>query len=152
MSQVSEVSEGNVSGTSDQGCMGMAKKCDKERRKQRDQALWEREKKELEERRKNGPAMKVALRAKGCVLPLYDFLDSYEDEFKKIVTWAKTEFRSLDDVFERSPDEMDNDWKRLGLPDDWQQIFFSCDDEHAASYNDGDPNATLRGGPTHRGR
>lgn len=124
----------------------MAKKTDKERRKQQEQAQWERENKQLREIRSNVLEKKAALKAKGCFLPFYDFLDSYEDEFKKVVAWARTEFRSLHDVFELLPDEMDNDWKRLGLPGDWQQIFFKCDDEHAASYNDDDPNANLRGG------
>ena len=94
--------------------------------------------------------MKVALKAKGCVLPFFDTLDSFEAEFKKLVAWAKTDFPSLHEVFEVSPADLDaeGDWGRLGLPGDWVQVRFDCDDELAASYTARDTTANLRGATT----
>jgi hypothetical protein len=122
-------------------------KKDKERKRQRKQEQWEREKAEAEDRWRKAPQMKAALRAKGCVLPFYDTLDSYEAEFKKLVVWAKGSFRSLHEVFEVSPTDLDDegDWGRLGLPADWTQIRFDFDHELASSYIARDTEANLRG-------
>lgn len=122
------------------------KRKDKERKQEQAQAEWERENKLFQKFRATGPEMKKALRAKGCNLPFYDFLDSYEDEFKKMVAWAKSQFRSLHEVYEMMPAEMDQGWQQHGLPSDWTHIKFKCDDDHASSYLDEDPNAGLRGG------
>jgi len=125
-------------------------KKDKERKRQRKQKQWEREKAEIEDRWRKAPHMKAALRAKGCILPFYDTLDSYEAEFGKLVAWAKAEFRSLHEVYEVSPIDLDDegDWGRLGLPADWTQILFDCDDALAASYTTRDTTANLRGATT----
>jgi hypothetical protein len=119
----------------------------KDRERQRKKQKWETEDAGIKARWQKAPQMKAALRAKGCVLPFYDFLDSYEVEFKKLVAWAKAEFRSLHDVYEVSHADLDNDsnWTRLGLPKHWQQVRFDCDGDLAASYTKRDSNANMRG-------
>lgn len=47
---------------------------------------------------RNASMLKAILRAKGCDLPFYDHLDSYEQEFQRIVAKAKGECRSLVNV------------------------------------------------------
>lgn len=46
------------------------------------QAQWEKENAEIQQYRQLGPQIKAALRAKGCVLPYYDMIDSPREEFK----------------------------------------------------------------------
>jgi len=121
-----------------------------DRRQERKQRQWEKESAEIVARWRRAPHVKAALREKGCVLPFYDTLDSYETEFKRLVTWAKTEFRSLHAVFEASPAELEDegDWVQIGLPADWVQVRFQCDDELASSYSVRDTTANLRGATT----
>lgn len=45
--------------------------------------------------KRSPPWLKAYLKAKGCDLPFYDYLDSYEEEFQRIVALAKAEFPSL---------------------------------------------------------
>jgi hypothetical protein len=127
----------------------MGKKDDDRKRKAR-QARWERERADVENRRKMAPRTKAALRAKGCVLPFYDALDSAEEEFKKVVAWAKPTFTSLHEVYEVGAEELDDEahWQRLGLPGDWRQVRFEIDDELAESYKAPDSEASLRGAAT----
>jgi hypothetical protein len=123
----------------------------KNRRKaQQKQEQWEREKAAIEDRREFGPQMKAALQAKGCILPFYDGLDLAEDEFRKLVAWAKAVFPSLHEVYEvNSVDfNLPSNSERLGLPGDWSQIFFSCNDERSSSYAIREPQANLRGATT----
>jgi hypothetical protein len=112
------------------------------------QRQWEKEKTEIEKSWKAARQLKAALRSKGCILPFYDTLDSWEAEFKKLVTWAKSEFSSLHEVFEATAEELDveGNWTRLGLPADWTQVRYDCDDDLAASYTARDSKANLRGG------
>jgi len=113
----------------------------------RKQAQWEKENADIQMYRRLGPQMKKALRAKGCVLPFYEVIDSAEDEFRKLVAWAKGEFRTLYEVHEVDLDILKakkrNEW--LTLPADWEQIFYDCGDSAAATYNDPDEKANLRG-------
>src|SRR5262245_877580 len=125
----------------------MSKK-EKDRKRQQKQQQWEREKAEIEDRRRKAPQVKAALRVKGCVLPFYDALDSAEEEFKRLAHWAKATFRSLHEVFEVGAEQFGEDWRQLGLPADWEQIQFDCDDERAASYMVRDTKANLRGSTT----
>ena len=67
----------------------MAKK-DKERERRRKQEQWERENAQITDTRRLAPRMKRDLRAKGCVLPFYETLDAYEEEFHRVVAWAKS--------------------------------------------------------------
>ena len=70
---------------------------------------------------------------KGCNLPFYDYLDSYSDEFRRIIETALIQHPSLlgvhevaDDLFYASYEEQ---WKELGY-DHLEQVFFSFDDEY----------------------
>src|SRR4051794_26218781 len=45
--------------------------------------------------RRSAPLLKSYLKAKGCDLPFYDYLDSYEEEFQRLVVLAKAEYPSL---------------------------------------------------------
>lgn len=122
--------------------MSKAKSRDRERR----QIQWERERDDIQNFRMKGIKMKAFLRSKGFDLPFFDCFDSYEDEFKKLVNWAKIEFPSLHNVYELSREEFeDNDWQKLGLPSDWEQVFFNIDDESAKSYLKKKTDATLEG-------
>ena len=121
----------------------MVKKLQKQRQ-------WKIEKTEIENLWNQAKKLKPALKAKGCDLPFYDFLDSYETEFNRLVAWAKETCPSLHGVFEISNGDFDSetDWGRLGLPADWMQVFFVCDDETATSYTARDSSANLRGAAT----
>ena len=127
----------------------MGKK-DKDRKRQAKQQKWEKENEFIQKVRKQGGRMKTALRAQGCVLPFYDLIDPSEDEFKKLIAWAKSQFPTLHEVYEVGPEEESGPkkWKQFGLPDDWKQIKFACDDELAQSYTAEDDDAGLRGGVT----
>jgi hypothetical protein len=120
----------------------MAKK-DKQEEARR-QAKWKEEKARIEERRKVGPKMKAHVRAKGCNLPFYDGIDSAEEEFHRLVVWAKEQCRSLHAVFEAEGKLID-DAASLGLPADWEQVTFDMDDQVAESYLARDSKANLRG-------
>src|SRR5262249_47608528 len=48
--------------------------------------------------KRNAPLIKSHLKARGCDLPFYDYLDSYEEEFQRIVARAEAEYPSLIDV------------------------------------------------------
>src|SRR5436190_5230720 len=45
--------------------------------------------------KRSAPLLKAHLKAKGCDLPFYDYLDSYEEEFHRLVALAKAEYPSL---------------------------------------------------------
>lgn len=122
----------------------------KEAERKRRQAKWERENAAIEEARRVAPAMKAALKAKGCDLPFYESIDSAEDEFNRLVAWAKSTRWSLRGVFEMPYDEIDieADWQRFGIPDDWVQLKYDCSDELAESYTARDKKANLRGAAT----
>jgi hypothetical protein len=111
------------------------------------QAQWEKENADIENRWQLAPAAKAALRRQGCVLPFYDYLDSFETEFANLVAWGKAEFRTLHAVFEVAATEPNEDrsWMRLHLPADWTQIRFDFDGEVADSYVAPDKSANLRG-------
>jgi hypothetical protein len=82
---------------------------EKARKKQAKQAQWEQKKAQREEQRKNAALMKAALQAKGCILPYYEYVDSAEEEFKRLVVWGKSAFRSLHGIFEVSTADLDLD-------------------------------------------
>jgi hypothetical protein len=119
--------------------------------RERKQRQWEKENAQIQQYRRLAPQMKAALRGQGCVLPFYEVLDSAEEEFGKLVVWAKTAFRTLHEVHEIDLETLKakkrNEWLRL--PPDWEQVFFDCrDSPESASYNDPDDGANLRGATT----
>jgi hypothetical protein len=122
----------------------------KDKQRKRKKVQWDLEKAEIENYRKLGPGYKAALRTKGCVLPFYEILDSAEEEFHRIVTCAKSVHPSLHEVYEVEMDDLEDEvgWKRLGLPSDWSQVFYTCEDELAESYQAKDKSANLRGAAT----
>jgi hypothetical protein len=61
---------------------------DKDKKRRQRQAQWEKEKAQIDDMRRNAPEVKRALRRVGCDLPFYDYLDSYSEEFARIMAWA----------------------------------------------------------------
>jgi hypothetical protein len=91
---------------------------------------WEREDKQIKEYRAKAPYLKSFLRGRGCVLPFYDFLDSYEDEFHRIADAAKAEHPSLLGVHEVDDQSYFEDvlnWSKLGYGH-LNQVFFDIED------------------------
>ena len=92
----------------------------------------------------NAPQVKAALRAKGCDLPFYDFLDSYADEFARTVDEAKRQHPTLVAVHEVERVQFrEIDWSALGYAN-YQQIIFETDDD-VGDYGSDDPAANLSG-------
>jgi hypothetical protein len=119
--------------------------------RERQQRQWEKENAVIQQYRRHGPQMKAALRAKGCVLPFYELLDSSEEAFGNLVAWAKQEFHTLHEVYETEHDilKTKKGKEHLRLPESWEQVIFDCKDSpEIASYNDPDDKANLRGGTT----
>jgi hypothetical protein len=115
--------------------------------KRRD-AQWKAEKGQIERFRRLAPAMKTALREKGCDLPFYDMLDSFEDEFKKLAMWSKEQIPTIHEVYEVGIKDIGGPAQQPSLPADWQRIKLNCEEDIGRSYTAEDPNATLRGGVT----
>jgi hypothetical protein len=128
----------------------MAKKSKKDRANEDSQRQWAEEDARIQRFRSLAPGMKAELRKLGCNLPFYEWLDSYEAEFAKIVTWGKAEFHTLYDVFEVGKGKLDRQlgWRTLGLPADWSHLRIAFDDEAVQSYILPDDNACLRGSTT----
>lgn len=72
----------------------------KEKARQRNQRTWEKNRDSIELDVDNAPGIKAVLRENGCDLPFYEFLDSYADEFHRIVREAKSKYPTLIDVHE----------------------------------------------------
>ena len=110
------------------------------------QRQWEHEDTTIKSFRAKAPYMKAILRGRGCVLPFYDYLDSYADEFHRIADAAKAEHPSLLGVHEVDDAvfaENEKNWSKLGYGD-LQQIFFDIEEE-VPDYGTGSLNANLRG-------
>jgi hypothetical protein len=126
----------------------VAKK-DKDKRRAAKQRRWEAENEQITSFRAKASEMKVALRAKGCVLPFYEFLDSYEDEFNAIVRAAALRFPSLVGAFEVDEAEyVTNDFTAHGVGADWDHLKFNTQDLLAETYNDRDPASNINGNTT----
>ena len=122
----------------------MSKKRQQERANK--QRQWETEDKTIRSFRAKAPYMKALLRGRGCVLPFYDYLDSYADEFHRIADAAKAEHPSLLGVHEVDDiifAENEKNWSRLGYGD-LQQIFFNLVDD-VPDYGTESLDANLRG-------
>src|SRR4051812_38657038 len=111
----------------------MTKK-DKERERRRKQEQWAKESAQITANQRFAGRMKRDLRAKGCVLPFYEMMDSSEEEFNRVAAWAKSEFRTLHGVFEVDAAVLDGPTHphRLQVPEGGQQVIYKCEDEHPA--------------------
>jgi hypothetical protein len=89
--------------------------------KRRDQERAKRERRkarqlaDLKDIRASARFWKAYMRNRGCDLPFYDFLDSYEDEFNRITTEAMNTYPSLLGIHEvDEPVYRKRDWSALG--------------------------------------
>jgi len=80
-------------------------KKEKEKRDRLRKQKYDAEKKQIEEFRKNGALLKPSLRKVGCDLPFYDYLDSYTEEFERVVAAGRSAFPSLMGVHEVDDDD-----------------------------------------------
>jgi len=121
----------------------------KEQKRARRQREWEEEDKTIKDLRAKAPYIKIIVRGRGCVLPFYDCLDSYSDEFHRIATAAKAEHPSLIGIHEVDDDtfaEPEKHWSELGYGD-LQQVFFHVGD-NVPNYGAGSLDANLCGAMT----
>ena len=126
-------------------------KKNKERERKRKQEQWEKEAAQITFNQRFASRMKRDLRAKGCVLPFFEMMDSSEEEFHRVVEWAKSEFQTLHGVFEVDEAILDGspDRHKLQVPEGWQQVIYQCEDEDLArSYKATDTPANIRGAAT----
>lgn len=128
----------------------MAKKDkDKDKRRAAKQRQWEAEKEQINNLRAKAPEIKTALRAKGCNLPFYEFLDSYEDEFNAIASASAARFPSLVGAFEVEDAEYSSkDFTSRGVLPHWEHVIFNVEDPSAVTYNDRDPDSNINGHTT----
>ena len=125
---------------------GSQTKSTSQQKRARRQRQWEEEDKTIRDLRAKAPYIKMILRRRGCVLPFYDYLDSYPDEFQRIATAAKNEHPSLigihevdDHIFATS----EKCWSQLGCGD-LQQVFFNIEGD-LSDYGAASPDANLCG-------
>lgn len=121
----------------------------KEREKQKRLFLERRQHQEesFKDTQRLGQKLKPFLRRVGCDLPFYDYLDSYEAQFKQISSETKSAISMLLDVHEVSPSMFaDTNWKELGYGE-LRQVFFSVPDEFA-DYGQSKAQANLCGNVT----
>lgn len=107
------------------------KKSKKRRQKAKTKQKWRQARASINDFHAKAPYMKAILRQRGCDLPFYDFLDSYKDEFDKVVQLAMSEHHSLLGVYEVDDEVYANperDWSQFGHGK-LQQIFFDIGDE-----------------------
>lgn len=81
--------------------------------------------------KRSAPLLKAYLKAKGCDLPFYDYLDSYEEEFQRIVALAKAECPSLVHVRVTNRDDGGCDWS-AAESDGLTEIVFDGDEPDEA--------------------
>lgn len=119
---------------------------DKRRERAKRQRQWEHEHKTIKEFRAKAPYIKMILRGRGCVLPFYDYLDSYADEFQRIGETAKHDHPSLigiHEVDDHTFGENEKNWPKLGYGD-LEQVFFNIG-EDVPDYGTGSLDANLCG-------
>lgn len=119
---------------------------DRQRDRAKKQRQWQQEDKTIREFRAKAPYIKMILRGRGCVLPFYDYLDSYADEFQRIADEAKAEHPSLIGIHEVDDPtfaENEKNWPKLGYGD-LEQIFFTIE-EAVPDYGAGSLDANLCG-------
>ncbi len=123
-----------------------AKKNQKSRNKDRLQKQWKAEQAQILSFRRKAPYMKTILRSRGCQLSFFDFLDSYEAEFAKLVDEYLASRPTLVGIHEADDKESEStDWERFGGAADWQQVFYNCDDDATKTYGREDKRANVKG-------
>lgn len=121
---------------------------EKEKKLRQQKAKYEDEKATIENFRKVAPKLKPLLRRVGCDLPFYDFLDSYEEEFRRIVTTAIQQFPTLLSIHEVDDAEfLQPDWANFGV-DAAKQVFFNIDERFAQYGKGSNSKANIRGSAT----
>jgi len=121
---------------------------EKEKKLRQQKAKYEDEKATIENFRKVAPKLKPLLRRAGCDLPFFDFLDSYEEEFGRIVTTAIQQFPSLLSIHEVDDSEyLQPDWPKYGVDAD-KQVFFDIDERFAQYGKNRNSKANIRGSAT----
>lgn len=111
----------------------MANKRDREAKRRKDQQQWQQENESLKAFKSKGHLVKSHLRNKGIVIPFYDYLDSYPDEFNKIAEFAKQTYPSLMGVHEVEPaiyDSIENHFADFGYGE-LDQVFFGLDSQYS---------------------
>jgi hypothetical protein len=112
-----------------------AKKKQKSRKKGRVQQQWKSEQGQILSLHRKAPYMKMILRSRGFRLPFFDFLDSYEAEFAKLVDEYLASRPTLIGIYEVADEELEStDWERFGGAADWQQVFYNYDDDPTETY------------------
>ena len=81
--------------------------------------------------RENASEKKAHARRNGYKLPFFDYLDSYQEEFKKIGERAKKEFAPhLLDVIETDEAMVVRDsWTEFGIPADWRHMVYHVEEK-----------------------
>lgn len=120
----------------------------KKRRSNQDkrQQKWKRERATFENAQNIATQMKAELKQKGCHLAFYDFLDSYANEFRDIVTEGQREHASLLGIHEVSREvyeNLDQHWGDFGYSD-LEQVFYDID-ESCEDYLQRDKSANVNG-------
>jgi hypothetical protein len=107
---------------------------------------WEQEDKTIKNFWAKAPYIKAILQRRGCILPFYDHLDSYADEFRRIADAAQAEYPSLLGVHEVDDaifSDNEKNWPKLGYGD-LQRIVFGIEDG-VSDYDTVSADANLRG-------
>jgi hypothetical protein len=102
---------------------------------------WEEEVAVFNGFRENASEKKAHARRKGYTLPFFDYLDSYQEEFKKIGERAKREFAPyLFDVIETDEAMVVRDgWTEFGIPPDWRHLVYHVEQEQQSEAEQGTP-------------
>jgi hypothetical protein len=98
-------------------------------RKQKRAALnqqWAEEEAIIQAHRQNASHNKAAARAAGYALPFFDYLDSFTDEFNRVVQRAKREFSPyLFDVIETDGEMLvRSSWDEFRIPASWKPVVY----------------------------
>lgn len=106
------------------------KKTPSQKHREQRQKRWESENKTLRGFKRKAPHFKKLLRMRGCDLPFYDFLDSYEDRFHQIAAAALSRYPTLMGIHEVKGDLEDGpeDWSLLGYGD-LEQLRFDIGED-----------------------
>lgn len=126
---------------------GKAKKSNESRNKDRVQQQWKAEQAQIMLFHRKAPYIKMILESRGCQLSFFDFLDSYEAEFGKLVDEYLASRPTLIGIYETDDEGLKStDWTRFGGAADWQQVFYNCYDDTTETYGRNDNQADVLGG------
>lgn len=123
-----------------------AKKKRKRGEEDRGRAQWKDEQARMLLFHRKAPYMRMILRSRGCRLPFFDFLDSYEIEFAKLVDEYLVSRPTLIGIYEVAAGELEStEWARFGGAADWQQVFYKYTDDATQTYGRGDRHVNVEG-------